>query len=47
MTLQQAITWLLDESYDDRQLAARLVTWLCCKRTVYAVKPEHGCVRCR
>jgi hypothetical protein len=33
-------------SYDDRQVAARLVTWLCCRRTVYAVHPHSGCGRC-
>jgi hypothetical protein len=33
-------------SYDDRQLAARLVTWLCCRRTVYAVDPDRGCFTC-
>lgn len=36
-----------DETYDDRQLAAALVTWLCCHRTVYATHPEHGCGHCR
>ncbi len=29
-------------SYDDRQVAARLVMWLCCRRTVYAVHPNSG-----
>ena len=33
-------------SYDDRQRQARLVTWLCCRRTVYAVNPDHGCCAC-
>ena len=33
-------------SYDDRQSQARLVTWLCCGRTVYAVNPDHGCRAC-
>jgi hypothetical protein len=27
-------------SYDDRQIDARLVSWLCCRRTVYAVNPN-------
>jgi hypothetical protein len=34
-------------SYDDRQSQARLVTWRCCRRTVYAVTPNHGCCACR
>jgi hypothetical protein len=33
-------------SYDDRQREARLVTWLCCRRTVYAVDPAKGCCAC-
>ena len=33
-------------SYDDRQFQAHLVTWLCCRRTVYAVTPGHGCGTC-
>jgi hypothetical protein len=34
-------------SYDERQLLAVLVTWLCCRRTVYATNPTIGCLRCR
>jgi len=34
-------------SYDDHQLAARLVTWRCCRRTVYATNPALGCPTCR
>lgn len=33
-------------TYDDRQLFARLVTWLCCRRTVYATDPNRGCLVC-
>jgi hypothetical protein len=34
-------------SYDDHQVTARLVTWLCCRRTVYVVPHTQGCARCR
>lgn len=34
-------------SWDDIQIGARLVTWRCCGRTVYATHPERGCGRCR
>jgi hypothetical protein len=34
-------------SWDDRMLAARLVSWLCCRQTYYATRPENGCIRCR
>jgi len=33
--------------YDDVQSAARLVTWRCCKRTVWSTHPQHGCQLCR
>jgi hypothetical protein len=33
-------------SYDDRQLGAVLVSWLCCRRTVYATNPAMGCFGC-
>lgn len=44
MTPQDAITAV---SYDDRLLAARLVSWVCCRRTVWATRPELGCLTCR
>ena len=34
-------------SYDDKQLGAVLLSWLCCRRTVYATAPEIGCLTCR
>lgn len=34
-------------TYDELQAAARLVSWICCRRTVYATHPERGCYRCR
>ena len=34
-------------SWDDMNLQARLLTWLCCRRTVYATHPEKGCAQCR
>lgn len=34
-------------SYDDKQLGARLVSWLCCKRTYWATDPSRGCLVCR
>ena len=39
--------WLLRRSYDDHQLGAVLVTWLCCRRTVFATNPAAGCGLCR
>ena len=36
-----------DRTYDQHQLDAVLVTWLCCKRTVYATNPAVGCLVCR
>lgn len=33
--------------YDTVQADAPLVTWLCCRRTVYATNPDRGCVSCR
>jgi hypothetical protein len=37
---------LFYDSYDEIQIHAVLVTWLCCRRTVYATHPERGCARC-
>ena len=34
-------------SYDDKQLNAREVTWLCCRHTVFATNPNMGCLTCR
>jgi hypothetical protein len=34
-------------SYDERQIRAVLVTWLCCRRTVYATNPDGGCLKCQ
>ena len=34
-------------SYDDRQIGARLVSFPCCRRTVWAVRPDSGCRECR
>jgi hypothetical protein len=34
-------------SYDDVQRDAREVSWLCCKRTVFATHPAKGCGMCR
>lgn len=34
-------------NYDQIQVSAPLVTWLCCRRTVYATHPQHGCGVCR
>lgn len=34
-------------SWDDMNLAAKLVTWLCCGRTVWATHPDRGCLTCR
>lgn len=34
-------------SYDDKQINARLVTWLCCRQAVFATAPEKGCIACR
>jgi len=34
-------------SYDDHQIEAVLVTWLCCRRTVYATNPQAGCLSCQ
>ena len=35
-------------SYDAKQIGAREVCWLCCKRPVYATNPHlRGCVSCR
>lgn len=34
-------------SYDMKQINAVLVTWLCCRRTVYATNPAIGCIQCR
>lgn len=32
--------------YDDIQASARMVTWLCCRRTVWSTHPEKGCSHC-
>jgi hypothetical protein len=34
-------------SYDEKQIEAIEVSWLCCKRTVYATNPKVGCLSCR
>lgn len=34
-------------SYDAIQRGAVLVTWLCCRRTVYVTHPLAGCCYCR
>jgi hypothetical protein len=34
-------------TYDERQAAAVLVTWLCCRRTVYTTNPNLGCLKCK
>lgn len=34
-------------SYDDHQINAREVSYLCCRRTVYATNPNVGCIACR
>lgn len=34
-------------TYDRIQREARLVTWLCCRRSVFATHPDSGCVYCR
>jgi len=34
-------------TYDERQLRAVLVVWLCCRREFYSTHPEFGCVACR
>ena len=34
--------------YDQIQLDARWLSWLCCRRTVIATNPNHrGCASCR
>jgi DNA-directed RNA polymerase subunit N (RpoN/RPB10) len=33
-------------SYDDHQLAAVWISWLCCRRTVIATNPNLGCFTC-
>jgi hypothetical protein len=33
-------------TYDEKQLYAREVTWLCCRRTVFATAPYRGCLAC-
>lgn len=33
--------------YDEKQAEARMVTWLCCKRTVWSTNPERGCLQCK
>jgi len=34
-------------SYDSHQLSAVLLSWTCCRRTVYATNPAYGCLQCR
>ena len=34
-------------SYADRQIGARLVSWIWCRRTVDAVTPSGECATCR
>jgi hypothetical protein len=34
-------------SYDTTQREAVLVTWICCRSTVYATETRNGCWRCR
>jgi hypothetical protein len=34
-------------SYDTTQREAVLVTWICCRSTVYATETKNGCWRCR
>lgn len=35
-------------TYDDKQLAARWLSWLCCRREVIATDPNHrGCASCQ
>lgn len=38
---------VVERGYDDYQAGAVMVTWLCCRRTVYATNPDRGCLRCR
>lgn len=38
---------LRTRSYDDLQARAVMVTWLCCRRTVWSTHPEKGCQLCR
>jgi hypothetical protein len=33
-------------SYDDKQAAAVLLSWRCCRRTVYTTRPAAGCPQC-
>jgi len=33
--------------YDEKQAEARLVSWLCCKRTVWSTNVERGCLLCQ
>ncbi len=37
----------MNRSYDDKQLGAVLISWLCCRRTVYATNPAIGCIQCQ
>lgn len=34
------------KSYDRKQIEAVLVTWRCCRRTVYATDVTVGCLVC-
>ncbi len=34
-------------TYDEKQLSAIEVSWLCCRRTVYATHPQSRCAVCR
>jgi hypothetical protein len=37
----------VQRSYDEHQMQAREVSYLCCRRWVFATKPEIGCLSCR
>lgn len=34
-------------SYDDKQIEAIHLCWLCCRREVFATNPAIGCLTCR
>lgn len=45
--LRRRLRALAEHSYDEHQMSAVLICWLCCKRECWAVWPMKGCATCR